>query len=199
VQILSPSRSFLAAALLLASCSATGVAESWIEPSVHSMGGFKKVFVAYVGRDPSVQRVAEDAMAAHIHSAEVARCYESFPEALGMEPARVKTELVARGFDAAVVMRVSGVKQELSFTPSSYPANYRSFGGYWGDPGTLRTDEVVNVETNLYSLTEDKLLYAARSETFNPNSTAKMVDEIAAAIADDLESKGVLRPTGGAR
>jgi len=57
----------------------------------------------------------------------------------------------------------------------------------------------VNVETNLYSLTEDKLLYAARSETFNPNSTAKMVDEIAAAIADDLESKGVLRPTGGAR
>lgn len=39
-----------------------------------------------------------------------------------------------------------------------------------------------------------KLLYAARSETFNPSSTARLVDEIAVEIADDLEKKGVLSP-----
>ena len=194
-----PPRLFLAAALLFASCSSTGLDDSWIDPSVQSMSGFRKVFVVYRGGDASVQRVAEDSMAAHIHGAEVARCYEVFPDAPGMDPTLVKSRLIERGFDAAVVMRVSGVRQEVSWVPSSYPVGYRSFGGYWGEPATVRTDEIVHVETNVYSLAEDKLLYAARSETFNPSSTAMLVDEIAAEIADDLEEKGVLKADRGKR
>ena len=190
-------RPFLATALLLAGCSSTGLDESWIDPSVQSMSGFRKVFVVYRGSDASVQRTAEDAMAAHIHGTEVARCYEVFPDAPGMDPMLVKSRLLEQGFDAAVVMRVSGVRQEVSWVPSSYPVGYRSFGGYWGEPATVRTDEIVHVETNVYSLAEDKLLYAARSETFNPSSTVSLVDEIAAEIADDLEEKGVLRPERG--
>ena len=190
----SLARSFVAATLLLAGCSSTSLKESWVDPSVHSVAGFKKVFVAYLGANPSVQRSAEDALAAHLHAPEVRRCYEVFPDAPGMDPKRVREQLVERGFDAAIVMRVSGVEQEVSWSPSAYPASYRSFGGYWGDPGTLRTDEIVHVETNLYSLADDKLLYAARSETFNPSSMAKQVDEIVAAIADDLDDKGILRP-----
>lgn len=191
-----PRRLLVAASLALAGCSSTGLSDSWIDPSVKSVSGFKKIFVAYRGTDASVRRVAEDAMAAHVRTAEVGRCYEVFPDAPGMDPLQVKSRLLELGFDAAIVMRVSGVEQEVSWTPSAYPT-YRSFGGYWGEPYAVRTDEIVHVETNLYSLVEDKLLYAARSETFNPSSTAKLVDEIAVEIMDDLEEKGVLRRDHG--
>ena len=187
--------SLLAAALALAGCASTELSESWLDPSVKTLPGFQKVFVAYLGADESVQRVAEDAMAEHVRAPEVGKCYALFPDARTFEADAIQARLKDEGFDAAIVMRVAGVQQEVSWTPSAYPAYYRSFGGYWAyDPGTMRTDEIVHVETNLYSLADDKLLYAARSETFNPSSTAKLVDEIAAKVADDLEEKGVLRP-----
>jgi hypothetical protein len=188
----------LAAALALAGCSSTGIEESWMDPAAKTLPASRKVFVAYLGAEPSVQRVAEDAMAAHIHAPEVVRCYTLFPDARDLQPAEVTKRLRDQGFDAAVLMRLMGVEQEVSWTPSAYPAYYRSFGGYWGwgapmDTGTLHTDRIVHVETNVYALAEDKLVYAARSEEFDPDSTQELVDDIAEDIAKDLESKGVLR------
>jgi hypothetical protein len=188
----------------LASCASTSLAESWVTPSLTTMPRFEKVFVAYLGGDASAQRSAEDALAERLERTEVVKCYALFPDALQLapggaelDPAKVKSELRALGCDGAVVMRLSRVEQELSWSPSTYPAHYRSFGGYWGAayPSAMdvRTDEIVHVETNVYSLADDKLLYAARSETFNPGSAAGMVGEIAAAIAEDLEEKGLSR------
>lgn len=199
---LSRTRLFLTllVALPLASCGSTGLAESWVEPSLTSRPRFEKVFVAYLGEDASAQRSAEDALASHMQGTEVVKCYEQFPESLGQrsalpDPARVKDRLRALGCDGAVVLRLSRVEQEVSWSASSYPTHYRSFGGYWGHPTEMdmRTDEIVHVETNVYSLADDKLLYAARSRTFNPGSAAGMVDEIADAVAEDLEEKGLSR------
>lgn len=183
---------------LLAGCASTGVAESWIEPSLSELPRFQKVFVAYLGADTSAQRHAEDALARHWKGAEVVKGYVLFPEGRELDPARMKAELRAAGCDGAVIMRLARVEQEVSFTPTTYPTHYRSFGGYWGQayPTTMdvRTDEIVHVETNVYSLLDDRLIYAARSETFNPGSTDKLVNEIAEAICKDLESKGLARP-----
>jgi hypothetical protein len=175
------------------------LAESWVEPSLQSLPRFQRVFVAYLGGEASSQRTAEDSLAAHLAGAEVVKCYERFPGTLGRTPEpldfeRVKSELRALGCDGAVVLRLARVEREVSWSPSTYPTHYRTFGGYWAHPvGDLRTDEIAHVETNVYSLTDDRLLYAARSETFNPASAARMVDEIAEAIAKDLEKKGLAR------
>ncbi len=184
----------------LGACASTEIEESWVDPSLQALPPFRKVFVAYLGADASVQRVAEDALAAQLHAPEVACCYALFPDARGLDPAGVKARLREQGFDAAVVMRLAAVEKEVSWSsPSSYPtysSSFSSFGSCWSyahDPGTLRTDEIVHVETNLYSLIEDKLLYAARSETFNPGSTAELVEGIAASVADDLDEKGFPR------
>jgi hypothetical protein len=187
------------AAVALSACASTGLAESWVEPSLTSLPRFQKVFVAYLGGDAAAQRGAEDALAAHLADAEVVKCYERFPQALGRASAtlateRVKAELRALGCDGAIVLRLARVEQEVSWSPSAYPVHYRTFGGYWAQPaGDLRTDEIAHVETNVYSLADDRLLYAARSETFNPGSAAGMVDEIATAVAEDLEKKGLAR------
>lgn len=185
----------LFALLLFSGCASTGVAESWVDPALTELPHFRKVFVAYLGAEPSAQRHAEDALAARIQDAEVVKSYVLFPDARELDAARMKEEVRAAGCDGAVLLRLARVEEEISFSPSSYPAHYRSFGGYWGYayPSTMdvRTDEIVHVETNVYALAEDKLIYAARSETFNPGSTDQMVQEIAEAIVDDLESKGL--------
>jgi len=194
----SPARQFLAVLMTLAlgACASTGIAESWIDPGTKELPRFKKVFVAYIGADSAAQRLAEDSMAKHLAAPEVLKSYALYPDAKGLDPARVKDELRAQGCDGAVMMRLARIEQEISAT-STHPGYYGSFGGYWGHgygaPVDVRTDEIVHMETNVYSLTDDKLVYSARSETFNPSSTEQLVDEIAAAIAKDLDQRGLKR------
>lgn len=184
----------LLSALTVGACTSTGVAESWVDPGTRQLPRFQKVFVAYLGTDAAAQRLAEDSIAAHLSAPAVLKCYELFPDAQGLDPVKVKDDLRAQGCDGAVMMRIARVEQELSAT-GPHPGYYGSFGGYWGHgyaaPLEVRTDEIVHMETNVYSLAEDKLLYSARSETFNPSSTEDLVDEIAEAIAADLQKRGL--------
>jgi hypothetical protein len=194
----SPTRTPLAllCALTLGACASTGIAESWVDPGTEQLPRFQKVFVAFMISDASAQRLAEDAIAKHLEAPEVLKSYVLYPDARGLDPVRVKEALRAQGCDGAVMMRLSRVEQQIS-TTSTHPGYYGSFGGYWGhgygSSIEVQTDEIVHMETNLYSLAEDKLLYSARSETFNPSSTEDLVDEIAEAIAKDLEKRGLKR------
>src|SRR5688500_143448 len=125
-------------------------------------------------------------MAAEVRETEVVKAYELFPDAPPpATPSAIGEKLRAPGCDGAAVLRLARVEQQLSYTSGAYPTYYRSFGPYWGyahtPPQDVRTDEIAHVEINVYSLADDRLLYAARSETFNPDTTAGMVAEIAAA------------------
>ena len=186
----------LALALVLAACSSTGIAESWVDPGTKTLPRFQKVFVAYLGADSAAQHLAEDSMAKHLEAREVVKSYALLPDARGQDPLSVKEQLRAAGCDGAVLMRLTRVSQEVS-TANAVPADASAFGRYWGYgsalPMEVRTDEIVHVETSLYSLVEDKLLYSASSESFNPGSTAELIDEIAEAVAADLRKKGLRR------
>lgn len=185
----------LATALALASCATTEIADSWVDPAHTALPRFEKVFVAYLGGDEAAQRVAEDTMARHLEKSATLKCYELFPDAREVDPTAIRDELRAAGCDGAAIMHLTRVEQELSYSPGVYPSYYGSFGHYWGwayaPPPDLRTDEIVHVVTNVYSLIDDKLLYSARSETFNPRSTRALVEEIAEVLMADLEEKGL--------
>lgn len=186
----------LVGALAFASCASTELKESWVDPSVKTMPQFHKVFVAYMSADAAVQRTAEDAIVKRLHATEKATCYSLFPDARAVNAEKVRSQLRDAGFDGAVIMRVADVEKSVSYVSNDYPASYRTFGGYWGtypNSMTAVTDEAVLVETQLYSLADGKLLYAARSRTFNPASTTQLVDEIAEAIVSDLRDKKLIK------
>jgi hypothetical protein len=187
----------LSLALVLGACSSTGLAESWVDPGLKELPHFKKVFIAYLGVDTAAQRVAEDSLAKHLKAREVVKKYVLYPDTRDLDAKKVREELRDQGCDGAILMRLVRVEQQVSSTPM-HPADYYSFGGDWGNAYPtgvdVRTDEIVHVETNVYSLENDKILYSARSESFNPSSTSKLIDEIATAVAEDLEKRGLNRP-----
>jgi hypothetical protein len=45
------------------------------------------------------------------------------------------------------------------------------------------------VETRLYSVSEEKLLWAGVTRTLNPHDLVELVDEIARAVGDELEAQ----------
>jgi hypothetical protein len=59
--------------------------------------------------------------------------------------------------------------------------------------GSTDITQSVRVETNIYSVTEERLLWSGISETLDPKSIRTMVDEIAGEAAAILRDEGLIR------
>jgi hypothetical protein len=78
---------------------------------------------------------------------------------------------------------------------------YRGYwGGYYGagwgasymSGGEIRTDTIVSVETLVYSLKQNKLVWAGQSRTTNPSNVEALVKKLAGATASELQKQGLI-------
>jgi hypothetical protein len=119
-----------------------------------------------------------------------------------------ENEAVARaaaekaGVAGVVVMRPVLVDKEISSRPTNSGPMYGGFwGGYyghgWGSAygGEIRTDTIVVIETLVYGLRENKLLWAGQSKTRNPRDVNRLVEDTAAQVARELERLGLISQT----
>ena len=92
------------------------------------------------------------------------------------------------------------IDKELSASPSNYSGTYGGFwGGYyglgWGAPwhgGELRTDTIVVVETLVYSLALNKLVWGGQSKTRNPANLDRLIEDTAKQVAAELARQGLV-------
>ena len=104
----------------------------------------------------------------------------------------MKARLLREGFDGVVTLRMLG--------PGVWTGPcYGGFKGYWGygwgavyDPGYLSTDTIVSVETLIYSVKQDKLLWAGVSETTDSSKLDAFISEGADAVGNEMKKAGLL-------
>ncbi len=186
---------------VLAGCASTEIVSSWRDPAF-TPAAFRKVLVVFQHPDPALRRSLENAMAAEIAQSTPAHAVFSDEEVRDID--RVKAKVREMGFDGTVIMRVVAVERETSLEPRNvhaWPGYYRHLWGYWGwgwgmvyEPYYLRTDRIVKVATHVYSVPDDKLVWASQSETFNPSSLRDAIVEVvritSRATGDALRTRG---------
>jgi hypothetical protein len=199
-----PVYGFAFAAAIAAGCASTSFVSSWQAP-VEGTIQFdnKRVAAVVVSSDETTRRAGETALAREI-SARGAQGVPSYTLLSGedaKDKEAAKKKLQDAKIEGAVLMRAISNEQEISYSPGTgwygaYPY-YGSFYGYWGygwgmayDPGYLRTDRVVMIETLVYSVTDDKLLWAGKSKTTNPENLQKLIGELADAAAKEMRKAG---------
>jgi hypothetical protein len=193
--------------LSLLACSTTTFDSTWRAPDARPvvLTG-KKVVGLFMSKNPATRRSAEDAMAREISArgAQGVPAYSILSDAEVKDQEAVRAKLESMGFSGVVVMRVVGRETQVNYQPSTWAGPpYRSFyGGYyrwgWGsvyDPGYLTVDQVVKVETLVYSLEQDKLIWAGISRTVDPTKVDSFVTELAKAVADSMRKDGLLLAT----
>jgi len=90
--------------------------------------------------------------------------------------------------DKQVIVDPGGFSGSAYTTFGSYYSSYGMQVSY--STGSVQTDEVVTIETLIYSLTKDKLLWAGTSRSSNPDSLQSLVTEVADAVAREVGQVG---------
>jgi len=206
----SSTRAGLAGVLALAAlgCASTSFNSTWKNPAVQGPLSFKgkKVAALIVSKEEGVRYGAEDALAREItaRGAVGIPAYSLIPKEITQDKEKAKEFLAKAGVVGVVAMRAVGKEQEVSSSGGYYwgGPTYATFwgGGYYGwgwggvySPGYMRTDTIVHVEILVYSLEQDKLVWAARSETTNPEKVGPFIKELTARAAAEMKKQGLIQ------
>lgn len=190
------------AALCLSACGSTTFISTWKAPDAQRVNPSGKTVAALVIAPDKKQRRDAEVYLTHeltIRGAHGVAAYTliglEYPD-LDYARARFKEA----GVDGVVIMRLVAHDQQTIVDPGGFSGSvYGSFGSYYSSygvgvtysTGSVQTDTEVTIETLIYSLTQDKLLWAGTSRTSNPEGVQGLVTEVANAVAGEVAKQGV--------
>lgn len=188
----------------LGSCgSATQFTDIWKAPDVTEIHA-KKVLAVCLTADETMRRMGEDELIRGLKNAQGVASYTLLDQNQVRDLDYARQALKEAGFDVAVTMRGVGTDVQQTYVPGNYvSAPYGSYyGSYWGyhgyawpavyEPGYMQSTKYVLVETCIYSIPQDKLLWSGRSQTADPSSVSALVKEVAGEARKILNSQGLV-------
>ena len=153
------------------------------------------------------RKEAEDALAGEISArgAEGIPMYKLLPGIAVTQEAEARSALESAQVEGVVVLRPVSVQSDAVKTPVVYtgPQYDAYWGGYyaygWSAPyafdatGTqTAATTTVEIETLIYSLKQNQLVWAGQSKTTNPDNIKGLIGELASATADELKDVGLV-------
>jgi hypothetical protein len=194
-----------AGALSLVACASTRFSSTWKAPEAGPLN-FKglKVAALVITPNESTRLGAEGLLAKELTARGVQGipAYNLIPPNETRDKEKAKTLFTTAGIAGVVVMRAAGTQKEISASSGYWSGPY--YGSFWGggyygygwgavyDPGYLRSDTIVNVETLIYDLRADKLVWAGMSASTNPSKVESLIKELVAAAAGEMKKQGLI-------
>ena len=207
--------STIAFCLVLASALAAGpkFTSTWKAPeaSTTSFAG-RKVAALLISDDQSLRISGEEALVRELASIGVTdgvASYRIVPREELRDADRARPWYERAGVDGVVSMRL--VKAETHKTSSSAvwtSPTYSSLWGYYGygwgsvyvfDPGRDTPETVAVIETLVFSVPQNKLLWAGVTESTDPKDAQRVIEDVVEATVEEMRKQGLLRKSGDAR
>lgn len=208
---------FIALSLLfLASCSSgTAIVSSWKDPEVTNANTeFKKIMVVALVKNEATRRIVENRITA-IGPKFVSSYSILNGNDLGLTKDQKLKILKDENYDAVVTMRLVDTVKETSYVPGTNTSMYYGgyggmyggygayggFGGWYGmyspnyyDPGYYQDTTSYLVETNVFSLKSDKLIWTGTTKSANISSQdiGLLVDSIIATVMVEMKKDGFI-------
>jgi len=196
--------SFVSLFILAGACGpSTKIEKTWTDPSLTATTAkaFDKFLVVGLLKDESTRRILEDKLARATNGKGIqSYSYLKPGDTMSTSAGEVSERMKKEGFDGVVVMRLVNMEKSTSYVPGS---SYGYGGGWYGyyryaapmyhSPGYYTEDKTYFVETNVYSLENEKLLWSGTTSTLNPSKPDKMIDDVITTIREQLKKQGLVK------
>jgi hypothetical protein len=201
--------------LLLAACStSTRITGSWIDPETKQKPlNDRTIFITSLARNIEVRTKLENSMAEQAALRNVktekstnhlsAEFYQKLPT-----KQQLLSSIKRTGASSILTMTLINKESNNRYVRGNnmyMPFRYGGFGGFYNyynfmypfmmDPGYYVTDKRYFLETNLYDVETEKLIWSAQSETVNPGSINNFVRDYPKVVLEQMAKDGVIRPT----
>ena len=190
---------------LATSCAGTKFLSVWRD-SAYRGGILQKILIVGVSDKLSNRRIFEDELAGQLksHGTEAISSATVIPTMKELNEAAVKEAAIKLNADAVLITHLEGVSEKTVYHPPvyDYSANpdynrlgyyYRSVQQHVYTPGYVATYKYVRLENKLYETGTEKLLWAATSETFDPDSVNAVVESLSKIVIKSLKESGLIR------
>ena len=114
----------------------------------------------------------------------------------------IKAEAKKRGIEAVFVTHLIGVKEKTVYHPPPVGAHpyYGYFSSYYPSvyaythyPGYYTQHELVRLESSLYEVATEKLIWSFQTKTIDPKNIKDLVDSLGKAVLADLRKNKLLK------
>jgi len=204
--------------LALAACkttTATSFSQSYRNPGYEETV-FKRLLIIGIAPDPDGRRAFEDALAAAIatQGGSAAPSYTLLPNDEKLSEDELHAVIADNGVDGVLITRLLSVDKSKEYTPPKtysnpetryYPAGWGygyGYGGFYGfygttyaevhEPGYFDTSTTLKIESNLYSVATNELVWTGQSETIDPDSIDDARASVTQAVAKKLKAERLI-------
>ncbi len=196
--------------ILLASCANTKISQSWVEPD--NKKSYGDLLIIGIAESEQNRRAYESHFVDDLRAMgiEAEASYKLIKSNEKIDRDTVAKAIDGLNIDGVIVTHLVAVDEETVYRPSTgsmyggYGVGYG--GGYYGglysyyphvnsyvnNPGYYTTHETYTLETNLYDVESEELVWSARSRSFAPESVQEVIVDLTNLLIQDLKDKNLI-------
>ena len=191
----------ITAAFLLASCTTTTVmTDVWKDKTYQ--GKPQEIVVIMVAKSPDMRNLFEDRFSAELDARgnNAFQSYTIIPMEQLRDKEMVKSKIRSSGADTVLISRLVDTKEIKSYRPGQIYAVPSAYYGWWGyydivfaDYGYTDDVQVAYIETNLYDVKTEKLIWSGHSKTERTEGEQQLINAFIKVMIKKLSSAGIIK------
>ena len=190
-----------AAVTLSAAIKFTSTFKSMDAGAVNFAG--KKIAALVISNDDSLRVAGEESLVRELNARgmQAVATYRIAPKEELRRAETARPWFEKAGVEGVVAVRPVSAETQQTYSPGTWvSANYGTLWGYygygWGSvfiPGGVQRETKVVVESTIYSVPRNQLLWAAVTETTNPRDLRGFVEELVKRSVEEMQKQGLAR------
>jgi hypothetical protein len=192
--------------LLVSSCANTKISQSWVEPD-HKKE-YQNLLIIGIAESEQNRRAYESYFVEDLKTIGInaEASYRLIKSNQKIDRETITKAIDGLGIDGVIVTHLLAVDEETIYRPTmNYSPMYG--GAYYGglysyyphvntyvtSPGYYTTHETYTIETNLYDVESEELVWSARTRTFAPESTDEVIVDLTKLLIKDMADKDIIK------
>jgi len=189
-------------AFLILACSGTEIIEKQVDDT-HTGKPVSNILIIAITGNEHNRKSFEKKFVAHLHSIGVSAVSSEevipMPPDLEMERETILDAVNQYENDAVIITHLIDKAVEDIYTRGSagnrgFHGFYRSRYNYSYDRGYSSTNTALRLETNLYDVKTDKLIWSGESKTWSKDSGDQIINDVVKALINTLYENELIAP-----
>ena len=192
----------LALSIILISCSSSTQLTDVYVDETFSGKEMKKILVLGLAKDEWKRKVYENEFRSQLlaRNVEVLLAWQELPKGEQLNKETFEKYFKDKNVDAVLVAIEGGESTDKTLYSGGSSHVYVGFYGFYVSTASfyynsdyLAEEKIVHMRTNLYETKEAKLIWSARSQSYEPKSTKDVIQTVSRSVVDELYLSGFIK------